>query len=328
MRDKKKVPKFAINDKTIYLMASDQINEPRKSSKQRIQTIVIVLLVLICCMLSGLLIREKHKVKTILVEVADINKEKNNLDADLKDLMNDYNNLQTDNEEIKTELEEKKQRIQELMVEAEKHKNDSWVIYKLKKEAATLRKVMKGFVHTIDSLNTLNVQLRDEKEQIHKELVVEKEKTTTLEKEKSGLTEKVRIGARLKALNIYALAQYVKSNGIHKKTTKASKTEKIKCCFTISSNQLAETGPKEIYLRIIDPAGKVLCINEDETNMFDFNGVKGLYSVKKQIIYDGVEMDVCLYWEVLKDQTVLSGEYIVEAYADEMDIGKVKFTLK
>lgn len=309
-------------------METAQTSEREKKQGKAIYIALIILLAVACGVLSWLLVRERSRVQTILVEVADINAEKDDLDVELKDLMDDYSNLKTDNQEIQAKLEEKKQRIQELMVEAEKHKNDAWVIYKLKKEASTLRKIMKGYVHTIDSLNTLNIQLRTEKEQINTELLAEKEKTSSLEKEKTNLKEKVKIGARLEAQNIYAVAQYVKSNGIHKKTTKAKKADKLKSCFTVSANQLAETGAKDVYLRIIDPAGKVLCLNEDESNMFDFNGVKGLYSVKKQIIYDGIELDVCLYWDVLKDHPLIPGDYIVAAYADGMEIGKVTITLR
>ena len=310
-----------------------QIMENNGSSGQRksrdtLYIFIIVTLLVSTAVMTWLWIDQKSKVEFILVEIGNLDSEKMALDAELKDLLEDYNRLETDNEQITTELQEKRVRITELMEEVKKHKGDAWTLYKLRKEAATLRSIMKGYVHTIDSLNTLNIGLREDKVQITQELTEQKKKYNVLEQENVGLNEKVKIGSHLEAINIYAVAQRVKANGIHKPTTKAERTEKIKCCFTISANQLAETGKKDVYLRIIGPDGKVMALGQNDENMFEFHNVKGLYSVKKQVIYDGVELDVCLYWEVDKENPVKPGEYIVEAYSDALEIGTVKFELK
>jgi hypothetical protein len=60
--------------------------------------------------------------------------------------------------------------------------------------------------------------------------------------------------------------------------------------------------------------------------MFEFDGVRGLYSVKKEIIYENKELDVCLYWVV--DEELSPGKYVVYAYAENHEIGVTEFTLK
>ena len=113
---------------------------------------------------------------------------------------------------------------------------------------------------------------------------------------------------------------------VPKSPIKAIKTDKIKCCFTIGANELTKPGNKDVFLRIIDPSGKVLTPKEDKANMFEFDGVRGLYSVKKEVMYENKDVDVCMYWEVLEELS--SGKYIVYAYTDGHEIGVTEFTLK
>ncbi|HLP14266.1 MAG TPA: hypothetical protein VK177_20205 [Flavobacteriales bacterium] len=43
----------------------------------------------------------------------------------------------------------------------EKLLSQEYIVVKLKKESETLRAIMKSYIHTIDSLNTLNVELME-----------------------------------------------------------------------------------------------------------------------------------------------------------------------
>jgi len=67
-------------------------------------------------------------------------------------LQKDYESLETSDKAMQKDIEEKRARIEELIKEAAKHKGDKYIIAKLKKEAETLRAIMIGYVHTIDSL--------------------------------------------------------------------------------------------------------------------------------------------------------------------------------
>ena len=56
----------------------------------------------------------------------------------------------------------------------------------------------------------------------------------------------------------------------------------------------------------------------DDNNKFDFNGVRGLYSSKKQIDYNNDQVSVTIDWKKIEEFPV--GEYNVEVYADGVDI--------
>jgi len=303
---------------------------PKPEKKSNVQT-VVVLFLLVASMAGNIFLWfkwdiEKGKVEIIFSENASLEGEKMTLDAELEDLMVEYENLDTENEEIQGQIAEQKAKIEEMIAEAKKHKDDAWIIYKLRKEAKTLRKIMKGYVYTIDSINTLNVQLREEKAVMTVELGQQKEKVTQLENVKQGLEATVKKGSKLEALNLSGMAQKVKNNNVHRETTRAEKAEKIRTCFTLSRNEIAKSGAKQIYVRIVRPDGEVLSLTKDEGDMFEYNGVKGQYSMKKEVIYDNEELEICMYWEV--SDAIPAGKYSITVYADEMDIGTTNFSLK
>jgi hypothetical protein len=70
----------------------------------------------------------------------------------------------------------------------------------------------------------------------------------------------------------------------------------------------------------------VLSEKTDDSNKFDFNGVRGLYSCKQQITYNNQQQSIKIDWVKTEDFPI--GEYNVEIYADGVDIGKTKFSLK
>ena len=273
--------------------------------------------------LGFMLVSKNDNIDRLTNTNQEITTEKDQIENELYDMLAQYDSLETTNDTLMAQLDEEKSKVEDLIKQV---KNGNWTIYKLKKETESLRKIMKGFVVTIDSLNTANQALMAENSEIRSDLSEEREKTSQLESEREKLSKKVAIGEQLTAVFIEAYGQRVKSNNIHKRTEKASRTDKIKCCFTIGDNELTKEGKKWVHMRVIAPSGNVLTMSESQDNMFEFDGVRGLYSVKKEILYENKEVDVCMYWEVKAE--LKPGKYIVYAYADGHEIGVTEFSLK
>lgn len=288
---------------------------------------ILVGLVVLLFGFCGFLIWQNMQLKEVIVEkeivYVDVATERDNVKAELEEMLAQYNNLETTNSEIKAELEAEKAKIEELLKNI---KNKDWTIHKLKKETETLRTIMKGFVVQIDSLNTVNKELRAEKEVVQGELKSERDKTESLTKEKENLTNKVTIASYLKTVGLKSYGVKVKGDNTGKENDRAKRIEKIRTEFTVLKNEITPPGDKWIYIRILAPDGKVLSEKTDDSNKFEFNGVKGLYTSKKQINYQNQELQVTIDWKKIEEFPI--GEYNVEIYADGVDIGKTKFTLK
>src|SRR5690606_9481940 len=92
-------------------------------------------------------------------EIEYIADDREKIQTELEDMLAEYDSLEVDNDSMRVELSQRKEEIQELL---DNVKNKDWTIYKLRKETGTLRTIMKSYVYTIDSLNTLNIVLTEE----------------------------------------------------------------------------------------------------------------------------------------------------------------------
>ena len=105
-----------------------------------------------------------------------------------------------------------------------------------------------------------------------------------------------------------------------------SKAQKVKSCFTLSENKIAKSGNKNLYFRVISPEGSVLTDTNSSGETFDYDGVKGIYTMIRKVDYQNKAMDVCIYWDIPNKLT--PGFYLVEVYADKVLIGRTSFDLK
>lgn len=298
----------------------------QKQGKSVVQNVLIAIVLLLMGG-AGYLMYQNSQLQAQLVDCGQLTNsveaERDLVMGDLKSLAGEYDSLMTDNDSINTELVAQKEKVDKLMAEAKKN---NWSIYKLKKEAATLREIMKGYVRTIDSLNTENIELRAENLDVKNQLGAKENENEQLRQNADQLQNKVQLGAKLKAIDMMGVAQIVKKNNTHKETKRADKAEKIRVCFTLDKNEVTEPGKKMIYLRIETPQGTVLAERSDKAHMFDFEGTEGLFSVQKEVNYENERLDLCMYWDVINKLS--SGTYTVKAYCAGLEIGSSSITLK
>ncbi|MBL7932488.1 MAG: hypothetical protein JNL60_11325 [Bacteroidia bacterium] len=304
---------------------SEEKENPRRRGVVILWSIIVLLLasngVTIWLWKTGKneIIKERIVKEQIIVE-------RDNVQADLVTLKSDYEHLQVKDAAMQKEIDEKKARIDELIKEAKKHKGDAYVIAQLRKETETLRVIMKGFVRTIDSLNTLNINLATEKKKVLKQLDVEKEKQNVLIKEKDELKTTIAKGSVLSCFNVIAKAVSYKRGGKKEsETTKAKKAEKIKVSFTLGENKIAKAGEKTVYIRIMTPDGKEMAKSYDDNYRFTFNKSSGYFAGKETLNYANVEITGVTYCEG-QDEFV-PGKYVVEVACDGVVIGSSSLKL-
>jgi len=298
-------------------------DKPAGNKNNKFMMVIIILLLGFC----GYLIWQNLELKKAIdkgeIAYTEVSTERDQVQAELEEMLKKYEDLETDNQELSAELAAEKAKIEELIKKA---KGKDWSIYQLKKETETLRKIMKGYVVQIDSLNQLNNKLTDENKTVKNQLSNEQKKAQELTEKNENLNTLVTVASHLKTLNLTSYGVKVKNDNTGKEMDRAKKVDKIRTSFTVQKNTITKPGKKIIYVRILTPDGRVLSEKTDDSNKFDFNGVRGLYSSKKEIDYKNEDMQVTIDWVKIDEFPV--GEYNVEVYADGVDIGKTKFTLK
>ncbi len=242
---------------------------------------------------------------------------KSDLEKQLRDMIVEYDSLKTNNDSVNTLLNNEQDKIKGLL---RMRATDAEKIRKYQGELETLRKVMRSYIVQIDSLNTRNRELTAENIQVKEQLTTVETQNVELSREKDMLSTQVQLAKVLSAKNIVATSL----NKSNRENSKINKVAKVKVCFTVRENAVAETGNKDIYLRIIRPDEVVLPSGNGET--FEFNGEQVIFSAKRQLEYDKKDIDMCIFWD--KNADLIAGNYTVVLYAENYEIGSATFTLK
>lgn len=249
-----------------------------------------------------------------------------NLKDNLEFMLDSYSQLKTSNTAMNDSINSQKERIGQLLEEAKKHKGDAYALMKLKKEAETLRTIMKSYIHTIDSLNTVNqglvVDIKN-KEKVISDVSAERDQ---LNEKSKNLEDKVAKGSVLQTAGLTALGLRIRNSGKQVETTKAGRVDMIKSCMTIMENRIARAGTREIYMVVVTPGGSIISDNPSVS----INTEEGAmpYSLKREIDYQNASLDLCMYAEIKEGVDLKAGTYIVKVYCDKALIGKSTFTLR
>ncbi|TAL61208.1 MAG: hypothetical protein EPN85_05355 [Bacteroidetes bacterium] len=305
-----------------------ETNEPilkeEKPKRDKLFLYLFLLMTGLCLVLSGLFWTQKAETETVITENIQITQESEVVKRDLQNLQTDYAMLETNDVFLKAEIEEKKKLIEQLQRDAEKHKDDTYIIARLKKETKTLRDIMQHFVVEIDSLNTINKKLVAERDSVSTELGSEKEKRNALQTEKDKLFQ---LGSVIKSSGMKVTALNVKSKTKATETTKAKRTDKIMVAFKLEENNIAPKGPRTIYVRIVMPDGKEWCDSPDADHLFTFGSSRGYYAMKKALQYNNEDISVEMLVRKKETQELPSGKYHVEVCLDNSPIGKATLEL-
>ncbi len=284
--------------------------------------IIIVgsLLLLMLVGVTVLLLMEKQTNREL---VQEFELEKEDLENEYTTFARQYDELKltVTNDSLAVLLEQEQLKTQRLLEELRTVKSTNAAeIRRLKKELATLRKVMVGYINQIDSLNRLTAHQQEVIQDVTRKYNAASRQIDNLAAEKKTLNEKVALAAQLDVTGIRIDPQ--NKRGRH--TDKVKNVVKFKIDFSIVKNITAETGERTLYVRITKPDNSVLTKNE--ANTFAYENRQLAYSIKKYIEYTGEEQAVTVYWNV--EEYLYAGDYRVDIFAEGTLIGQQEFTLK
>jgi len=298
-------------------------SETTKNEKtNKILKILTGILCVAVIVLGTMLYMESKDKGKVIEEKEVLTYDKENLIRELNTLKDDYALLYTNNDSLNHALLNERQKI-ELLLEKVKQ-TDARNLQKIRdyeKELGTLRAIMRDYVGTIDSLNTLNQQLISENIEIKEQVHEIKRKNEEINQRAEELTTKVQEGSVVRIRGLAAQGMTKKD----KVTERASNTNHLRTCLTLVENSIAQRGIKTVYIRVKGPDGIVLTTSEN--NFFDVDGEQIVFSASRNIDYQGDEIELCIYY-TFGNAKVAKGIYDVTAYMDGKIIGTAQTKLK
>ena len=134
--------------------------------------------------------------------IKELNLEKEDLTQQTIQLRSQYDSLSTTNDTLNLRLMEEREKIDQLIERINKTEATNRTrIREYEKELGTLRSIMRSYIHQIDSLNTLNLALRQDATQAREEASRVTQQYEELRTTTDEYARQVEIGAQIKGRN-------------------------------------------------------------------------------------------------------------------------------
>lgn len=279
-----------------------------------------IAIVILLVVLAGVSVLYWMSVRRDAQDLAAMQVDMDTITAQYSRLMIDMDGMKFDNDTLNANLQGQRHKADSLM---DKLKNERRVSYaKIKqyeRELGTLRSTLRGFVRTIDSLNTLNRKLVGENVAFRREISNLRTTTEAAQETASELNNKIKRGAVIRARDITLRA----TNRRDKEVSKAKQADRLTTTFVLVGNELATPGERTVYVRIISPDGYDL--SENQNSLFEFEGSRIPFTASRKVDYQCEDIAVSVYYN---GNGLTAGQYSVMVYMDGHLIGTNTIILK
>ncbi len=256
---------------------------------------------------------------------AKLTEEKQLVVDDLNSLKSEYDRAIEESNTTNQELIEARDRITKYIDSVKTMKADISALWKYRKQVNVLKKEREILMAQNDSLRSSNTLLAMERDST---IVLLEEQTTfndSLVVQNTELAKVVELGSALNLSKFVVDAVKERSSGKLVSTSRASRADKFKVCFTVADNKISDAGDRQFFIEVLDPSGRVL--GENATTSTE-DGTSVNYSKATNFYYENKALDVCDYVNKPGDDFA-KGSYTVNVYDDGLKLlGSSKFTLK
>jgi DNA repair exonuclease SbcCD ATPase subunit len=273
---------------------------------------LLIVLLLVSLGLNAYLFTSKNNIQeeaktekdSLITARIDVEKELNETYTELNQYKGENARMDSLIAAANIDIEKYKERIAALI---KKEGNSAALNKKLKAELEELKGLRDKYLEQIDALMVENEQLKKDKQDL----------TSKVENLSQNLEQTVTTASVLRAEYVKVKSYKKRNNDKYTETAMAKRTNKLETCFTVLENKIAKGGSKTIYLRILEPSGKVLGNRAEGSSTFKKTGSSEelLFTASQQIDYDNKNQDLCINWEEA-ERNFAPGKYIMEIYVD------------
>ena len=290
----------------------DNIHPPKKTVPSSMIAIIGALSILL---IVSIVLFFDQKSKMVEMETI-LTQEKDSLANELMQMVHAYDTMKTNNDTLQAGLERERERIVSLL---QINASNAQLIRTYRNEITTMREIMKSYIVQIDSLNTRNQILVAENTEIRQQMRQVRTANDELSRARERLADQVEIASVIQAKDIAAVAL----NRNRREVNRIGQMDRIRVCFTLRENPIAQAGEKEVYMRVLRPDSLVITTSPD--NLFTYNRRQMIYSARRSVDYINQDIEMCIFMENTGDFII--GTYSVELYLENNIIGRTTFIL-
>lgn len=182
------------------------------------------------------------------------------------------------------------------------------------------------YMKQVAELSEQNKQLTTQNQGLKEEVKEGKHTIDKLVDKTVSMQNKVDLASRLTADNITVTGVYFKKNNKEVESSKAKHIQKLKFCFTIGENRIADAGKRQVFVQVVDPHGQSVSIQSLGSGTTTVDGTESQYTTKEEIDFNKDAADHCLYWG--KDSPFETGKYHIVLSTEGYKLGEKEFNIK
>ncbi len=297
--------------------------------------VILILLLLLLLGSIGFNVYQLNqgKKKEVIVqkEMVESQNLRDTLQNELKQINSELEAYRGKNNEMDAVIQEKERELSATADRINKLLKDNKITYnkylRAKDEVDMWRYNAEKYLAQVTELSKENAKLKEENTSLNSTVKEKVKENDRLTDQNINLTNKVSLGAQLKAESINVQGVRM-SGGKERETSKISKLDKIRICFNLPENHVADNGNRDVYVKITDPSNQPVYLESAGGGKFQVEGKDATYTSKDQIFYDNVPKNYCIYWNSPKDAHLKDGTYTVELFTEGYKMGEKNFTLK
>ncbi|WP_430907738.1 hypothetical protein [Maribacter sp. 2-571] len=256
---------------------------------------------------------------------AALTDEKTKVVEDLNSLKSEYDKAILESNVTNEELVAARDNIAKYIDSVKTMKADISSLSRYRRQVSVLKAEREQLLKQVDSLKQSNTLIAMQRDSTYVELEKQTVFNDSLVVQNTQLADVVEKGSALNITTFTVDAVKEKNSGKLVSTSRASRTDKFKICFTVANNVIAQAGDREFYLEVLDPQGNVLGESYAKTND---SGASVTYSKGTNFYYENKTLDVCDYINKPSSE-FQKGNYMVNVYDDGLKLlGTSKFSLK
>ena len=185
---------------------------------------------------------------------------------DLNSLKSEYDKAILESNATNEELVEARDRIAKYIDSVKTMKADISSLSRYRRQVTVLKAEREELLKRVDSLTKSNTLIAMERDSTFAELEKQTVFNDSLVVQNTQLADVVERGSALNLSTFTVDAVRVRNNGKMVSTTRANRTDKLKICFTVADNVIAEAGDREFLLEVLDPQGNVISGGNSKSN--------------------------------------------------------------
>lgn len=288
------------------------------SNKTSKTPIIILALLLVGTLIYSFKMYQDSEATALLLENEKIEVLKN-----LENMTSLYSEANADNEVANEKLIEAQTRLDSLMKELKTSKLTVSALLKYKRKYFEMESEMEVLLEENATLKFQNTLLETSLDSTQVQLSTQVASNTKLEAQNQRLYESVEAAKKLtvERLNAYGVIQ--RRSGKLVPTTRASRVDNLRICYSVPSNVLTASGDKNYLVQVIDPNLNV--IGSNTSVQFEETILK--YSYVSAFTYDNELLDVCDFVSA-EEGDYEKGVYTVNVFDQQTLVASSTFTLK